>query len=84
MGVNVHLHDPLASPNEVAHEYGLSMVDEIGKNYDGVIVAVAHDAFSSMTLDQFRAISNGELLLFDLKAIYPREEIQEGETLWRL
>ena len=83
-GVNVHLYDPLASPNEVAHEYGLSMVDEIGKSYDGIVVAVAHQEFSGMTLDRFREISNGDLLLFDLKAIYPRADIKQGESLWRL
>lgn len=83
-GVNVHLYDPHASPNEVAHEYGLTMVDEIGKNYDSVIVAVAHRDFKTMSLDQFRAVSRGELLLFDLKAIYDRNELREGEVIWRL
>lgn len=83
-GVNVHLYDPHASPNEVAHEYGLTMVDEIGKNYDSVVVAVAHRKFKSMTLDQFRAVSKGDLLLFDLKAIYDRDELKDGEVIWRL
>ena len=83
-GVNVHLYDPHASPNEVAHEYGLTMVDEIGKNYDAVVVAVAHRAFKAMSLDQFRTVSKGTLLLFDLKAIYDRNELREGEVIWRL
>lgn len=83
-GVNVHVVDPHASPNEVAHEYGLTMVDEIGKNYDAVVVAVAHNAFRQKTLADFRAISTDTLLLFDLKAIYPREALLEGEVLWRL
>ncbi len=83
-GVNVHLFDPHASPNEVAHEYGLTMVDEIGKQYDAVVVAVAHRDFRAMTLDQFRAVSKGELLLFDLKAIYDRDKLMPGEKIWRL
>jgi len=83
-GVNVHINDPHASPNEVAHEYGLTMVDAIGKDYDAVVVAVAHDDFKRKSLDDFRAISRGRLLLFDLKAVYERKEAQAGETIWRL
>ena len=83
-GVNVHLYDPHASPNEVAHEYGLTMVDEVGKDYDAVVVAVAHEKFKAYELDYFRKISKGSLLLFDLKAIYDRAALKEGEVLWRL
>ncbi|MEM6773032.1 MAG: UDP binding domain-containing protein, partial [Bacteroidota bacterium] len=81
---NVHLYDPHASPNEVAHEYGLTMVDEIGKNYDAVVVAVAHKHFKGMSLADFRTVSRGDLLLFDLKAIYDRDELRDGEVIWRL
>ncbi|OAV45838.1 UDP-N-acetyl-D-galactosamine dehydrogenase [Lewinella sp. 4G2] len=83
-GVNVHLYDPYANPNEVAHEYGLTMVDEIGKNYDAIVVAVAHDEFKGHDLSFFRGISNGNLMLFDLKGIYSRDELTQGETIWRL
>ncbi|MEO0733298.1 MAG: nucleotide sugar dehydrogenase [Bacteroidota bacterium] len=83
-GVNVHLRDPYANPNEVAHEYGLTMVDEIGKDYDAIVVAVAHDQFKSMALADFRSVSKDELLLFDLKAIFPRDGIKAGEIIWRL
>ena len=83
-GINVHLHDPHASPNEVAHEYRLTMVDDVAKDYDAIVVAVAHSKFQKYTLDEFRAISTDKLRLFDLKAIYPREELRPGETLWRL
>ncbi|MEL7162356.1 MAG: nucleotide sugar dehydrogenase, partial [Bacteroidota bacterium] len=83
-GVNVHLNDPYANPNEVAQEYGLTMVDEIGKNYDAVVVAVAHDQFREKTLDDFRSVSKDSLLLFDLKAIYPREQVGRDELIWRL
>jgi len=83
-GVNVHLYDPNASPNEVAHEYGLTMVEGIGKNYDAIVVAVAHDEFKKKSLDDFRTFSKDNLLLFDLKAIYKREKLAAGEVLWRL
>ncbi|MBB4080242.1 UDP-N-acetyl-D-galactosamine dehydrogenase [Lewinella aquimaris] len=83
-GVNVQLHDPYASPNEIAHEYGLTMVEEVGKQYDAIVVAVSHDKFKSFTLDKFRELSRDNLLLFDLKGLYDRAELQDGEEIWRL
>jgi UDP-N-acetyl-D-galactosamine dehydrogenase len=83
-GVNVHVYDPHASPNEVAHEYGLTMADGIGKEYDAVVVAVAHQIFKEKTLDNYRAVSKSKLLLFDLKGLYKREDLNEGEIIWRL
>ena len=83
-GVNVQLYDPYASPNEIAHEYQLTMIEEIGQQYDAVIVAVAHRQFSSFDLDKFRELSKDELLLFDLKGLYDRKQLRDGETIWRL
>ncbi|CAH0998956.1 UDP-N-acetyl-D-glucosamine 6-dehydrogenase [Neolewinella maritima] len=83
-GVNVQLYDPYASPNEIAHEYKLAMIEEIGQQYDAVVVAVAHQEFRSFTLDKFRELSKDRLLLFDLKGLYDRNQLQEGETIWRL
>ena len=82
--LNVQLYDPLASPNEVAHEYGLSLIDQIGDNYDAIVVAVAHDQFKRYDLDAFRSISRGELLLFDLKGMYDRNALKDDEVIWRL
>ncbi|PPK87956.1 UDP-N-acetyl-D-galactosamine dehydrogenase [Neolewinella xylanilytica] len=83
-GVNVHLYDPHASPNEVAHEYGLTMIDEVGKQYDAIVVAVSHTKFKSYDLDKFREMSRDGLMLFDLKGLYNRDELRDGETIWRL
>lgn len=83
-GVNVHLYDPHANPNEVAHEYGLSMTESVGKDYDAIIVAVAHEDFRGLDLDYFRRISKNALILFDLKAIYDRSAATEKEVIWRL
>ena len=83
-GVNVHVFDPHANPNEVAHEYGLSMVDDIGRDYDAIVVAVAHKRFAKLDLDYLREVSRDGLLLFDIKGLYDRASIRPGETIWRL
>ncbi|MTB53164.1 nucleotide sugar dehydrogenase [Lewinella sp. W8] len=83
-GVNVHLYDPHANPNQVAREYGLTMAESVGKDYDAIIVAVAHDDLRALSLEYFRGISRDKLILFDLKAIYDRKEAEEDEVIWRL
>ncbi len=84
--VNVHIIDPHASPNQVAHEYRLAMVDQPSDDYDAIIVAVAHKAYRSLDADYFRSLmrEGDPLLLFDLKAIYALDQFHANETVWRL
>ncbi|PHI20776.1 UDP-N-acetyl-D-galactosamine dehydrogenase [Lewinellaceae bacterium SD302] len=85
-GINVQLIDPHASPNEVAQEYKFSMQDEAGKDYDAVIVGVAHEEYRSLDMNYFRNLikADQDLILFDLKAIYSRETVRSNEVIWRL
>lgn len=80
--LNVHVVDPYASPNEVAHEFTLPLLDAPSDNYDGVIVAVAHQDYHQMTRNDFLGLMNGDPILFDLKGIYDKE--MEGFLVWRL
>ncbi len=68
--INVHTYDPFASPNEVAHEYKLTVSDKIGKDYDAVVVAVAHDEFKNYDIGFFKSIMKKEPILLDLKGLY--------------
>ena len=68
--VNVHVVDPHASPNEVAHEYKIPLIDGPGKNYDAVIVSVGHAEYANWDLEYFKEIMNESPILMDLKGIY--------------
>lgn len=80
--INVHITDPYASANEAAHEYNLTLVDQVSTEYDAVVVAVAHREYHDLTQDYFRGIMNGAPILFDLKGIYPRTDAEM--IYWRL
>ncbi len=82
--VHVHITDPFASPNEVAHECKLTLVDSISDGYDAVIVAVNHDEYKELTIDYFKSIMNGEPILLDLKGIYEKPTEENGLLYWRL
>ncbi|RMG76209.1 MAG: nucleotide sugar dehydrogenase [Bacteroidetes bacterium] len=80
--VNVHITDPHASPNEVAHEYKLTLVDNVSNDYDAVVVAVAHEEFKSLSEDYFKSITKDNPVLMDLKSIL--NPPQNGIDYWRL
>ncbi|HEV7346851.1 nucleotide sugar dehydrogenase [Telluribacter sp.] len=80
--VHVHIVDPHASPNEVAHEYNLTLVDNPSNRYDAVVVAVAHDEYQELGNDYFTAICQPDAILMDLKGLYPNQN--QHLTYWRL
>jgi len=83
--VNVHVVDPYASPNEVAHEYKLTLMDAPSNDYDAVIVAVNHKEYESLDLNYFKSIMRDKPILLDLKAIYDPGKVKEnGLSYWRL
>jgi UDP-N-acetyl-D-galactosamine dehydrogenase len=80
--IHVHITDSFASPNEVAHEYKLAMVDQISEDYDAVVVSVSHDPYKNLTADYFKSIMREEPILMDLKGIYDFKD--SGIHYWRL
>jgi UDP-N-acetyl-D-galactosamine dehydrogenase len=80
--INVHIIDPHASPNEVAHEYNLTMVDKVSDDYDAAIVAVNHLEYKGLDSTYFNSIMGENPILFDLKGIY--ESLDEEIEYWRL
>ncbi len=67
---NIDIVDYFADKEEVKHEYGIEMDDEIGKNYDAIIVAVNHEKYANLTEDYFKSIGTDKVLVVDVKGIY--------------
>ena len=82
--INVHITDPHASPNEVAKEYRLTLVDNISDDYDAIIVAVNHNEYKNNDMEFYKSIGKPEPILMDIKAIYERPPQSIGLTYWRL
>ena len=82
--INVHITDPHASPNEVAKEYRLTLVDNISDDYDAIIVAVNHEEYKNNDMEFYKSIGKSDPILMDIKAIYERPPQSTGLTYWRL
>ena len=82
----IDLVDPHASPAETREEYGIDISRETGDNYDAVIVAVDHREYIDFTVDDFRKLGNGTLVLTDVKSTYRKlfTSQQDGICYWSL
>lgn len=74
--VNVHVTDTHADNDELQHEYGFGLQENISNDYDAVIVAVNHDAYCAYDESYFKSICKPNALLVDLKGIL-RNKITE-------
>ena len=85
-GVTVHVHDPVATPGEALHEYGVHLTGwEHLPKANAIIAAVAHQPFKARTAKDFvDKLSPGGLFV-DVKGIADRQSLQaHGITTWRL
>lgn len=71
-GLNVDLMDPWADKEEVEHEYEIEILNRIpvGKKYDVILLAVAHNEFKVM---DYNTLIKDKSVIFDVKAILDRE-----------
>ena len=72
-GLEVDLYDPEADSKEVIHEYGVDLIPNITKKYDGILLAVSHYQFANLKLSDLKKDSNSPV--FDLKGFLPRNEV---------
>lgn len=71
-GVQVDIYDPHADPAEVKHEYGLSLISQPQKAYNGIVLAVSHDEFKSLP---WNVIRTNDTVVYDVKGFLERNLI---------
>ncbi|WP_170359422.1 Vi polysaccharide biosynthesis UDP-N-acetylglucosamine C-6 dehydrogenase TviB [Ruegeria arenilitoris] len=72
-GVTVDVHDPHADPQAARDEYGIDLLEHPKPGtYDGIVLAVAHDAYLAMDPAEIRAFGKARNVLFDVKSCLPR------------
>jgi UDP-N-acetyl-D-glucosamine/UDP-N-acetyl-D-galactosamine dehydrogenase len=86
-GVEVLVSDPYADPEEVAHDYKLTLtaLEDLG-SVDALVVAVGHNEYRSIELEKLKTFLKGDKpLLVDVKGLFDRELAKKmGLTIFRL
>ena len=86
-GIEPLVCDPVADAKEAKRLYGVTLVGLTDvTDCDAVIIAVAHDAFSSLTVCQTDTFfADGPKVLCDVKGLFDRRSFEAaGYCYWRL
>jgi len=85
-GVTVHVHDPVALPDEARHEYGVDLILwEDLPQADAIVAAVAHDDFKRRSIDELVAKVSPGGLFVDVKCQADADALRRrGVQVWRL
>jgi len=73
-GVELDVYDPIADSDEVREEYGVKLVDQVGTDYDALVLAVPHAPFADMRVEQ-RVKPDG--VIFDVKGFLDRNIVTD-------
>tara|TARA_Y100000996_G_scaffold415575_1_gene411352 strand:- start:4353 stop:5612 length:1260 start_codon:yes stop_codon:yes gene_type:complete len=72
-GTRVDVYDYEADKDEVKADYNISLIENINKSYDGIILAVKHSKFSLIDLNSLKKDENS--VVFDLKGFFPKDKV---------
>ncbi len=65
---NVDVYDPWVVKEEALNEYGIMPINQPAKNkYDAILLAVAHDEFKALSLEQIKVYGKDTHVIYDIK-----------------
>lgn len=68
--VSVDVVDPFADSEKLDKEYGFSLIDKPGSNYDAVIIAVSHKEYVDLDEAYFKGVLSDKGVVIDVKGIH--------------
>lgn len=72
---DVTVHDPVAIPGEVEHEYGLTIVNDLPKgSFDAIVITVRHSEYKEMGHEVVEALLAPHGFIYDVKWTFPGQE----------
>lgn len=73
--IEVDVYDPWVDSAEAEHEYNIRPINAPNSaEYDGIILAVAHEQFKQMGAKEIRKFGKAEHVLYDLKYVLTQQE----------
>jgi UDP-N-acetyl-D-galactosamine dehydrogenase len=68
-GIDVDVYDPWADKHEVSEEYGIQLLDQLGTDYEGILLCVSHNEFASLNID---ALKGEDAVIYDIKSFWDK------------
>ena len=71
----VDVYDPWVDEREVESEFGFLTISELTEGqYDGIVIAVAHNEFKNMDADRIRSLGKASTVIYDLKYVLTEDQ----------
>ena len=75
LNANVDVYDPWVNEEDALDEYGIKLISyPIKGKYDAIILAVAHDEFKILSLEQIKVFGRESHIIFDVKCLLSAKE----------
>ncbi len=75
-GAVVDVYDPWVDADEANHEYDIKPIKQPEKgSYDAIILAVSHDEFKKMSVEDIRAFGKEDHVLYDIKYLFDTDSV---------
>jgi UDP-N-acetyl-D-glucosamine/UDP-N-acetyl-D-galactosamine dehydrogenase len=72
---NVDVYDPWVDKDEAVYEYNIKLIDKpVEGKYDAILLAVAHDEFKGLSVEQIKAYGKNNHILYDIKCLFKANE----------
>jgi len=73
---NVDIYDPWVDKKEAEEEYNIRPIESPKNNqYDAILLAVAHDEFKALSLEQVKAYGKDNHVIYDIKYLFKVNEV---------
>ncbi|MFQ3214508.1 MAG: UDP-N-acetyl-D-galactosamine dehydrogenase [Marivirga sp.] len=73
-GIKVDSYDPQADKEEVKEEYGISLIDNLDKQYDAIVLAVSHKEFVNIP---FTSLKKDHTVIYDIKGFLDKNIVDK-------
>jgi len=80
-GVNVYGYDPLLSKEEI-EAFGVNALDDFNVIMDCVIMAVAHDEFKKIGLEDVSKFMNNKPIIVDVRRMFDEEAAKKKKVYY--
>ena len=73
---SVDVYDPWVNKDVAKDEYGITTVNSpVQGKYDAIVLAVAHDEFLELTIEQIKAFGQDKCVLYDIKYLLDADQV---------
>jgi UDP-N-acetyl-D-galactosamine dehydrogenase len=73
--INAHVYDPWVKAEDALQEYGIKMISHPEPDkYDAIVLAVAHQQFKQMPVEQIKNYGQANSVIYDLKYLFPADQ----------